>query len=142
MSRSLTINAGQLAASATTLLSGVALPKTGRRLDLVFQNTGTSAQTIVLTFQRIGGTSRRLMRAELEPDEQLLVTSIPIEPDDVLLGATTDASLVDYLVFAAAGGPMRIEVLSANGTNKGVAALRSILLGMEQLIDTTLPDPG
>lgn len=141
MPRNLTITSGQLGATAATLLAGSAAPESGR-IDLVCHNTSSDEQTVVLTFQVAGGTARRLWRGVLQENEQLLATGIPIAPDDTLLAVTTSASSVDYLIFASKVGAMSFDVLSADGTSKGVAVLRKILLGMEFLADGSLVDPG
>lgn len=141
MSRALTVSDGQLGTTAATLLSGVSMPTDGRRLDIVIQNTGPNSEVVLITFQRAGGTARRLARAVLEENEQLIINSLPVQGDDTPLGRTTTASVVDFMTMISAGGPFRIEVLSANGTGKGVAALRQILQGMEVLAGETA-DPG
>ena len=142
MARPVTITSGQLSASAATLLAGEDAPASNR-IDVLLQNTSEVVQTVTLTFRVASdGTARRLWRIELQQNEQALVGALPITPGDALIAVATSASAVDYTVFASSGGGMRLEVLSANGTNKGVATLRQILLGMQVLTDDELPDPG
>lgn len=139
--RELTLADGQLAASAAALLAGANAPHTGR-VDVLLHNTGTTEQVVQLTFQRAGGTARRLPRIVLQESEFALIGNVPMQSDDTLLGTSTTASQVDYLVNAANGGSFRLETFSADGTGKGISALRRMTLGMEVLTSTELPDPG
>ena len=141
MARTLTLADGQLGTTAAAILSGGSAPP-GGHVDVICQNTSSEEQTVVLTFQRSGGTARRIWRAVLAENEQLLVGGIPLQPDDTLLAVTTTASAVDYLVFASGASGLSLDVLSADGTSKGVATLRKILLGMELLSDGHMIDPG
>jgi predicted transcriptional regulator len=120
-------------------LSGADAP-TGR-ITLVLNNTGTADEVVILTFQRTGGTARRFRRLVFAENEGAVIRGIPIQPDDTLLGVTTTASVVDYLV-STGSGDITVDVLSADGTSKGVATLRKILLGMEDLVGTEMVDPG
>lgn len=139
--RPFTLADGQLSAAAATLLAGSSTPPSNR-VDVLLHNTSTTEQTVVLTFQRAAGTARRLARVVLQQDEAALIGNVAIQPDDTLLGVTTTAAQVDYLVSAAAGGSFRLETFSADGTGKGISALRRVALGMEMMTDTELPDPG
>lgn len=111
----LTLADGQLAASATAILTGSTSSPT---VNVVLQNTSASTtETVVLTFQRSGGTSRRLVRQVLAPNEQLIVSGITLMPDDTLLGQTTNASTVDYLAFSG-GGAFNIQAFDSSGLPK------------------------
>ena len=81
MARSLTLADGQLAASAGTILSGSAFDG---RITAVFQNVGGQTETVVITMTRAGGTARRVARAVLLDNEQLVVRNLPMQPDDTL----------------------------------------------------------
>ncbi len=117
--RTLTLADGQLGASAASILAGGDLPGSVSRVNISLANTSSIDQTVVLTFQRAGGTARRLCRAVLKQDEQLLVYGLAIQGYDTLLGQATGASSVDYLISVSAppdGGPP--FVLAADGTPK------------------------
>ena len=141
MPRSLTLASGQLGTTAATLLSGANAPPTGR-VTAILNNTGTSEETIVLTFQVSGGTARRLVRIVLQENQAAHVRGIPIQPDDTLLALTSTASVVDYLMLASDANDITVEVLGADGTGKGIATLRRMLFGMELVHGDELPDPG
>ena len=142
MSRRLhTLADGQLGSTAAAILSGTDSPPS-RRVCVVCQNTGTSEETVVLTFQVGGGTARRLFRAVLNENEQLVADGLPIQEGDTLLGVTSTASTVDYLVSASGSGAIRFEVLDANGTGKGVTTLRKLLAGVQANLGDELPDLG
>lgn len=115
--RQLTLADGQLGTTAATLFSGANAPATGR-INLIASNTGILEETIVLTFQRAGGTARRIARAVLKKNQALMVCGLPIQPDDTLLGVTTSATVVDYLISASEDSRHTITVLDVDGTPK------------------------
>ncbi len=139
MPRPLTITSGQLGATAATLLAGANAPPSGR-VDVVLQNTGSSSETVVLTLQVAGGTARRVCRAVLEENEQLFIIGLPIQADDTLAASASNASTVDYSIFASGGGGLRIEALRGDGVSKGVSTLQRILAGVESFIGDELSD--
>lgn len=140
MARLFSITDGQLASTAGTVCSGTDAPPSGK-IAVVLQNTGTSEETVILTFQVGGGTARRIARAVLQQDEQLVVSGIAIQPGDTLLGVTTTDSVVDYVV-SASNAVFSIDVLSADGTNKGIGAIRKMVLGLQDLVGSELVDVG
>lgn len=142
MARTHTLADGQLAASAGTILAGTSIGDVPVRVSAVFANVGSAVETVVVTMQRSGGTARRVARAVLNENESLVINGLPIQTDDTLLGVTTSASSIDYVVYGSGGNVLTIDVLSADGTSKGVATLRQILLGMQVLTDGELPDQG
>jgi hypothetical protein len=120
-----TLADGQLPAVAAAIYTGA----TGDadRINGIFSNTSaTLTETIVLTFQRLVGTTlgtaRRIVRAVLAPNEQLRVIGLPMRTGDVLTGVTTDATTVDYLITRSEGTILDIGVLDANGSFKQVAS--------------------
>jgi hypothetical protein len=115
MGRDLTFADGQLGTTAAAVIAGASVPL-GTRLDVILQNTSSVTQTVVLTFQRAGGTARRVARGVLAENEQMHVLGLPIQPDDTLLGVTTGASAVDYLVTASGSKALAVQTLDANGT--------------------------
>ena len=123
--REMTLADGQLAASAATILAGSSVPP-GARVAGTFQNTGGNAETVVLTFQRAGGTARRVARFVLQTNEQAVVRGLGMQPDDTLLGTTTNATAVDYVLSACGDLPLEIVGFDANGALKsGAAAIGS-----------------
>lgn len=135
--RNLTLANGQLEATAATLLAGSAAPPEGL-VNVVLNNTGSSEETVLLTLQVRGGTARRVARVVLNENEAAHVKGVPLATEDTLLAVTTNGSAVDYLVTVGDGG-LRVQVLSADGTDKGVGTLRRILFGMEEVLGD-LPD--
>jgi hypothetical protein len=116
-----TIADGQLAAAAAAILTGADVGST--RVDIVLNNTsGSSTETVTLTFQRAGGTARVLDRCALLPHETRTITGVGIQSGDVLLGVATDAATVDYLISVSAGGPLTARTTDANGAAKGASA--------------------
>ena len=117
MARELTLADGQLGTSAASVLSGADAPS--GVVSGIFHNTSDVEQTVLLTFKRSGGTARRLVRAVLLENEQLIVSNLPMQPDDTLLGRTTTASTVDYLIYSATrGGQFGVVCLGADGLTK------------------------
>ena len=142
MGRSRTLADGQLSTSSATVISGADNGVPSESATVLLQNTSSSEETILLTFSRSGGTSRRLARIVLQENEQAIIRNLPMQIDDVLSGYTTTASTVDYLVFSGSGGGFSVEVYDALGTSKGVTTLRKVLLGIQHLVGDELPDPG
>ncbi len=122
-----TLSDGQLAVSATAVYTCPTNLPPLSQVDLVCQNTSASlTETILITLTRSGGGTRRVVRAVLAPNEQLIVQGLPMSPNDILLGATTDATTVDYLVSQGGGsnggGPLEIYCLDATGSRKTVSS--------------------
>lgn len=138
--RNLILANGQLGTTAATLLSGAAAPSEGL-VNVVLNNTGTNEETILLTLQVRGDTARRIARIVLQENQAAHVRGIPLGFEDTLLAVTTTASVVDHLVTVG-DGSLRVEVLSADGSGKGLATLRRMLFGMELAHGDELPDPG
>lgn len=116
MAREFTLADGQVAATAGTLIAGSSVPT--NFVNVVFANTGVREQTVEVTFQRSGGTARRIARAKLKEDEQLIILNQPMNTDDTLLAVADFALLVDYLVTGSGGGGYEIYVMGADGTPK------------------------
>lgn len=131
--RNVTLADGQLGASAATLLSGADFDG---NVQLACHNTAAAKQTVVINFQRAGGTARRIARAVLEQDESLFVTGIALQPDDTLLGYATGASAVDYMVTLSAG-PFSIYTRAATGAPKAAPGL-SVTLPVQGIDEGTL----
>lgn len=169
MARDLTIADGQLAASSTLIFSGADAPN-GGRVNVVLSNTSTAAQTIVLTFQRSStGTQRRIARAVLRADWQMILRNLPLQADDALYGYSSDTSVVDYLVTKDDSGPFEIVVLDSTGAVAGTTTgtqvvsgtlgiagasttetlletqndvLNRMLIALELLVGTEIPSPA
>lgn len=118
--REYTLANGVLAASAGTILAGTSLPPNlnGYCLAANFQNTAATSETVVITMQVAGGTARRVARVILATNESLQINGLQMQPDDTLLGTTTNASAVDYVIMAGSAGPLSITTLDANGAAK------------------------
>lgn len=142
MARTHTLADGQLAASAGTILAGTSIGNDPVRVGVVIHNTGSATETVVVTMQRSGGTARRVARAVLNTNESLVINGLPVQTDDTLLGVTTTAEAVDYVVYGSNAAALSIDVLSADGTSKGVATLRKMLAGIQVLVGSELADPG
>lgn len=109
---------GQLASSATALYTGIAQVQA----VVVCQNTSASlTETVAITLTKLGGTARRVAYAVLAPNEQLVVTGLPLNVSDVVKGSATDATTVDYTVSTTSTDiPYSIQSLDANGAVKQV----------------------
>ena len=117
MARVQTLTDGQLAATATSLLSGATVAD--QKVQIVCVNTGTGAETVIVTQKVSGGTARQVARSILGAKETLIVTGIGMHGDDTLLGQTTNATTVDYVVSTCPSDePFEIESLDANGALK------------------------
>ncbi len=112
------VSNGQLATSAAAIYTGVS----SVQCVVTCQNTSTNtAQTIVLTLTPTSGTARRVARAVLAANEQLVVSGVPLSSGDVLMGHTTTATTVDYLVSTTSTDiPYTVASLDANGAVKQV----------------------
>lgn len=137
----LTLSSGFIGTAAAALLTGENAPDTGR-VDLIFSNSISATETVVLTFQVNGGTAVEIWRADLNQNEKLKITGLPINGGDTLLASTNDASAVSYLIMRSAVKTVTFEVFSANGTSKATAVLRQLLQGIEALSDIETVDPG
>jgi hypothetical protein len=115
----LTLASGQVAAADApvyTVGAGVSI------VSAIFDNTsGSTTETVVVKLVALGATARRVARAVLAPNEQLLIQGLPMSPGDVLSATTTDATTVDYTVFSSTG-ELRMQTLDANGALKGTSA--------------------
>ena len=115
MSRDLTLADGQLGVTADTIISGADVPS--GRVDIVLQNTSTAKQTVTLTFRRTtSGTARRVARAVLEENQQFIVSGLAVQPDDIVLGVSTGAGAVDYLVSASGVHGFAVVSLDGDGS--------------------------
>jgi hypothetical protein len=89
------------------------------RVNITCLNVSTTlTETVVLTFQRAGGVARRIARAVLAPNEQLRVTGLPMGVGDILVGVTTDAATIDYVVSASGDAALNVTTLDATGSMK------------------------
>lgn len=131
---------GQLDDSASTLLEGSSTAE--GRVNVVLYNTGSQAQTVVLTFSRAGGTARRLARAELDADEGLLLTGVPLQPGDSLLGVASSAAAVDYLVLAGGGDALALHTLAADGSSRALDTAESPNVAINGQLTTSVHDDG
>lgn len=120
-----TFTDGQLAASESAILTyntDVGTTGKGQTFAATFTNVGGSQETILLTFQRRGGTSRRLRRVVLSANEQFVMNGLTMSPEDILLGSTSNASSVDYVVSSSGDGPLQFQTFDANGSLKSGSA--------------------
>lgn len=117
-----TVADGQLLSSAGTILDNTSLSNGwSGHFSLYLSNTSASlTQTIVITMKRAGGTARRIARFVLAPNEQAWINNFPFELNDTLLGVTTNASTVDYMIVAGGNGSLSSYTLDANGAVKQV----------------------
>lgn len=95
---------GRVAATATQITTGAACK--AKRLNVLFCNVGTAEEVLIVTTTRGGGANltgvaRRVHRAVLQPNEALHLRGLPLNYDDSLLAATTNAESVDYVVSVA-----------------------------------------
>lgn len=110
----LTISDGQVAVSAAQIASWTGTESF--RLNLTFTNTGVVSETLVLTIVRSGGTSRRIFRTVLAANEQVVVSGLAVDGDDVLKASTTTASVVDYTVSKSPDNTdFKIQTFDASG---------------------------
>jgi hypothetical protein len=114
---------GQLAAAAAALFTAgqdLNYPSDGSvSVSLSLCNTsGASAETVTITFQRQGGTARRIARVVLAANETATIQGIPMAMGDILLGVATDATTVDYLVGNSGGAPFAISTFDSSGQLK------------------------
>lgn len=137
---------GQLAAASAQILGvNSDTPGDGRYATVVFFNTSqSSAEALVLTVTRgtIGSSARRIPSPTLNAGESWVLMNLPLGPGDVLSGYTTDALTVDYTVFRSNGGQFGFAALDQYGMGKGVAVLRQVLAGIEELAGFETVDPG
>lgn len=123
---------GQVAATETAIITGLTACATtaadgggrltGNSLNITLSNTSASTtELVVVTLQRQAGTSRRIGRFTLLPNEQAFIVNQPIQPGDILLATTTNALTVDYVVSAGSvGTDMSAFTLDANGVLKQI----------------------
>jgi hypothetical protein len=100
LTSNLTIGDGQVAITATQITAGSG--DRAQRLDIKFCNTGDQEETLILTISRNGGTARRLKRVVLAANEEFKLGGLALNKTDSLLGVTTTASSIDYVVSIAA----------------------------------------
>lgn len=128
MPRELTLADGQVAASATSIYAGSASP--AKKVTVTFTNVGGQSETLVVTFTRAGGTARRVLRHVLAANEAVVLRGLPMQADDTLLAATSNATSVDYLVTDGSDSPFEIVGFDGNGAlkqvNTGVSGNQSI----------------
>jgi len=117
---------GQLAATATAIFTAgqdANYPSDGDVLvTLQLANTsGATTETVTITFKRQGGTARRLARVILSPNETATIAGISMQQGDVLLGATTNATTVDYILGGSAAVTFSVQTFNSSGASKQVA---------------------
>jgi len=116
---------GQLPASAAALFTAGQdgnYPSDGNvGVALTLANTSASlTETVTITFQRQGGTARRIAHLVLLPNEAAVIDGLPMSMGDIILGVTSDATTVDYVLGASATGPLTISVFDSNGALRQV----------------------
>jgi hypothetical protein len=128
---SLLIANGQLAVSATALATATGSDLWSLRLT---NTSGSLTETVLVTVLRQAGTARRIARIVLAPNEQAVLSNIPVESGDVVKCATTDATTVDYdLTGVGANGlavlpnfpPTSLQLFDAAGAVKAAAGTTS-----------------
>ena len=130
----LTVTDGQVAAAETEVTAGRG--NHARRYNVTFANVGGQTETLEVKISRGGGTSRRLKKVILSPDEQLEIVGLPLNSTDSLRALTTNANSVDYTVsFAPPEAPLAMTVYDIYG---GVKTAPYIL---EQLDVLNAPTP-
>ncbi len=113
LTKNLTIADGQVAATATQIVTG---RDHARKLNVILSNTGTQDETVILTYRRNGGTPRRIWFGVLSPNWQARICGLPLNGADVLLGQTTDAGVVDYVVsMTGIDAPLTMAVYNDAG---------------------------
>jgi hypothetical protein len=119
-SRNLTIADGQVAATATEITAGPS--NQGARVNVVFHNTGSTEETLILTLTRgTDGTARRVKRVVLKENESCDISGLPMNGTDSLKAVTTTASTVDYVVSVGPeDSPYTFAVYDENGVPKSV----------------------
>jgi hypothetical protein len=93
---------GQLAASSATIYT-VPAGKAATLQFLSLANTsGATTETVLVHISLVGGTSRRIARFSLAPNEFARAIDdtdhINLSAGDQVLGETTNASTVDYIL--------------------------------------------
>lgn len=89
---------GQLTTSKATLYTAPAATQAiVKKIPLV--NTSTSTVTVILYFKASGGTSRRILRAEIPPEGTTVMDDEQtLEAADIIEGEATIGSTVDYTI--------------------------------------------
>lgn len=120
---SLNLANGQLAATSGTLL-GLAPPDIRRTYVSVklYNSSGASTETVILTVAVAGGAARGLVRIDLAPYETLQVDNLALDDADILAGYASDAATVDYVVSQGNGGEFNVQSLDVNGAAKQVSS--------------------
>jgi hypothetical protein len=122
----LTTADGQVTTTATQITAGVG--DRAQRLNLKFCNVGGAEETLVLTVSRNGGTARRLKRVVLAANEEFKLGGLALNKSDSLLGVTTNAASVDYVVSVAADdAPYTEETFDDSGRPKQAPYLQEQL---------------
>lgn len=126
MGRRYTLADGQLAASSTTILAGSSLDNPdGDSLDISCTNTAATTETVIVTLARAGGTARRIARAVLAQNEELVITGLKMQGDDTLAAYSTNVSAVDYLVTGGSQAPFGKNTFDSTGSLKSTSATAS-----------------
>ncbi len=121
MNANLTLANGQVAATAGQIVSWVG--SESYRLNLTFQNVALTTETLVVTLVRASGPARRVARAVLAPNEQLVLAGFAVDGDDVLNAVTTNALAIDYTPSIAGNdAPFSMVSYDANGAIKTAAS--------------------
>ena len=113
-----TLSDGQLGTSAAMILDGSTA--SDGKVSAIFVNTGLNTETVVITFKRAGGTARQIRREVLATLESFTISGLSIQYGDTLLGVTTNATSVDYLIMGQSEGPFIVQSFDANGALKQV----------------------
>jgi hypothetical protein len=117
---------GQLPTTAGTLFTGSEAD--APRIGGIFSNTSASlTETITLSMKRNNGNTRRIRHIVLGPNEQLVMAGLPCPTGDLLLGITTDATTVDYLIQRSEAPDLNFTVHDANGSIKQVSTITGLL---------------
>lgn len=127
--QNLTVADGQLAATATAMTTGTAA--VARKLNVIVSNTGQNEETVVITYSRAGGTQRRVFRAVLQANWSARLCGLGLNADDTLYGATTNASVVDYLVtITGPEAPLSMDVFDDSGLPASAPQILEQLAGL------------
>jgi hypothetical protein len=106
----LVIATGQVATSATALVSSLVASSSGQSaVNAYFYNHSAASQTLTLTYQFGSNSAISIFSCTLAQNQKLWLTGIPLGSNDVLLGATTTASQVDYLIQSATVNSLPIQ---------------------------------
>ena len=146
---SATLADGQLAVAATTIITGITACSapagglgtagtviSGNSINILFSNrSSTLTETIIISFQRQGGTARYTDQFQLSPNQSAKINNYAMIQGDILLGQTTDATTVDYVVSSGINGAATTLEIYDNtgakigGTSSFTAQINKLSLG-------------